>query len=63
MILKKTICNAKHFKESKFGPEHFKLLIISIQIMYITWILTQSSIHKNSEKNLILLNKILFFKK
>ena len=31
--------------------------------MYITWMLTQSSIHKNSEKNLILLNKILFFKK
>ena len=30
--------------------------------MYITWILTQSSIHKNSEKNLILLNKILFKK-
>ena len=30
--------------------------------MYVTWILTQSSIHKNSVKNLILLHKILFFK-
>ena len=57
------IFNAKNFKESKFGPEHFIVLIIGIQIMYKTWILTQSSIHKNSEKNLILLNKILFKKK